>query len=401
MLPQSVREIKRRPRTRRASSARVLWRRLRCGRAITSWFLLALVGACATAPRGAKVSGDLPSVARAVARTWMDEHAPEQLRWSWGEGVLAYGLWRLHARLGDPALRSYLVRYVAQNRDARIRWSDDTTPGLTAAELVLQGEPLRPVLDRVVQYVMTAPRTQQGLVRHLGRMFGARLAPRAWFPDAWVDSLFHFPITLCRYARLTGDARYRDEAASQVALFLRNMQDPATGLVTHAYNDAPRDERVPAFAERAFWARGNAWALVSLVEVLEELPAGARRDELQARATQLAGALAAVQSADGLFHTVLLDADSYEETAGSGLILYAFARGARTGSLPASYRDAAQRGMRGLLGMVEAHGSRLQVRGTSLGTNPSHHARGYAKVRRASQVSYGVGAWLLAASELL
>jgi hypothetical protein len=57
--------------------------------------------------------------------------------------------------------------------------------------------------------------------------------------------------------------------------------------------------------------------------------------------------------------------------------------------------------MRGLVGTLQQRGERLEVSGTSLGTNPSSTARGYARIGRANQVSYGVGAWLLAASALL
>ncbi len=370
----------------------------------TSWIVVALLGACATgsaSPHRPPVT-DLAAATREVAATWMRTHPAEKLAWSWGEGVLAYGLWRLHARTGDPAIQAYLRAYLQrhQARDVRIAWSDDTTPGLTAAELVLAGDPsVRPVLDRVVGYVMHAPRTDaQGLVRHLGRNVPVFLTPRAWFPDAWVDSLFHFSITLCRYARITGDPRYRQEAIAQVEGFARNLQDPATGLFTHAYNDKPRDERVPSFRSLAFWARGNGWAIVSLVELAPELPP---EHPLRARLLRLASALRDAQSADGLFHTILLHPDSYEETAASGLITYAFALGARTGVLDGSYREAAQRGMRGLLGTLERHGAALEVSGTSKGTNPSPTARSYERVGQANQISYGVGAWLLAASELL
>jgi rhamnogalacturonyl hydrolase YesR len=373
----------------------------------TSWLVVAMLGARATRPSPqAPASSDLASLARAVAATWMRDQPPEQLAWSWGEGVLAYGMWSLHARLGDASLRAYLTTYVTrhQAREVRITWSDDTTPGLTAAELVLAGDTqLRPVLDRVVAYAMTAPRTEaQGLVRHLGRHIPVWITPRAWFPDAWVDSLFHFPITLCRYSVIRGDERYRDEAASQVLKFLRNLQDPATGFVTHAYNDRPRDEHVPAFAQRAFWARGNGWALVSTVEVWRALPTDhPMRAELGERARRLASALRTVQSADGLFHTVLLDSASYTETAASGLLTYAFALGARSGLLDPTFRVPAELGMRGLVGTLQQRGERLEVSGTSVGTNPSSTARGYARIGRAKQVSYGVGAWLLAASALL
>jgi unsaturated rhamnogalacturonyl hydrolase len=335
----------------------------------------------------------------------MRAHPPEELAWSWGEGVLAYGLMRLHQATGQPSLRDYVARYVrvSQARDVRIAWSDDTTPGLSAAELVLAGDAsARPILDRVVDYVMTAPRSEaQGMILHLGRRVPRWLAPRGLFPDVWVDSLFHVTITLCRYSRIRADPRYRDEAAQQLSRFLTNLQDPASGLVTHAYNDRPRDRQVPPFEQAAFWARGNGWALVSLVEVLAELPPDhPLRAELVERVRRLAAALRKLaEPSDGLFHTLLLDRDSYRETAGSALIVYGLARGVRAGLLGEADSLLARRGMRGLIGVLESHPSGVEVTDTSLGTNPN--ARRYKTIRRKNQVSYGVGAWLLAASELL
>jgi unsaturated rhamnogalacturonyl hydrolase len=375
--------------------------------------MVALISACATGPERPHLErpitldrAALQRQAHAVAETWLRDHPAEKLAWSWGEGVLAYGLWQLAQQSRDDALRSYLTRYLhARQADAvRIAWSDDTTPGLTAAELVLAGDSsLRPLLDRVVHYVMTAPRTEaQGLIRHLGRHVPPWLTPRSWFPDAWVDSLFHFTITLCRYSQIQADPRYREEAVTQLQRFLRNLQDPASGLVTHAYNDKPRDEQVPAFDKRAFWARGNGWALVSAVELWRASPADdPQRAAIAASARRLASALLRLQAADGLFHTVLMDPSTYEETAGSGLIVYAFALGARSGLFDARYRTAAAQGMLGLISKLEPNGDRLEVSGTSTGTNPSTSARRYAQISRKNQLSYGVGAWLLAATALL
>jgi rhamnogalacturonyl hydrolase YesR len=376
------------------------------------WLGCVLAAACATQAGTATLPqpntlerAALSRQARRVAETWMRAHPPQQLAWSWGEGVLGYGLWRLYLASGHEPLRAYLVDYLRAHDEhgVRVSFSDDTTPGLVAAELALAGDPTgRALLDRVVAYVMAAPRTEtQGLIRHLGLRYPPWLAPRRWFPDIWVDSLFHFAITLCRYSRITGDARYRREAAMQLQGFLRNLQDPQSGLVTHAYNDEPRDERVPPFADRKFWARGNGWALVALVEVLAELPAqDPMRPELAARARRLAAALRPTMHAQsGLFSTLLLAPESYLETAGSALIVYGLAFGARTGVLSAADADAAQAGMRGLVAVLEERPDGLEVSGTSLGTNPS--ARRYARVGRRNQVSYGVGAWLLAASMFL
>ena len=59
--------------------------------------------------------------------------------------------------------------------------------------------------------------------------------------------------------------------------------------------------------------------------------------------------------------------------------------------------DAARRGMRGLIAIVDHQRERFAVTGTSVGTNPWPAV--YEWVPVAPQVSYGVGAWLLAACE--
>ncbi len=367
---------------------------------IAVWLSLAL-SACAGGraypkpQRHAQLAAD-------VADAWIREHPPETLAWNWRDGVLVYGMWRFHLVSRDARYRRYVEAYMEHHlrEGIDVSWSDHTTPGLTATELVLAGEArFRPLVEQVVAYVMSAPRTErQGLVRHTG----ARI-PR-WFlphllPDAWVDSLFHFVPTLSRYAELTREAHYEDEALAQLEGFTRNLQDPVTGLFTHAYNDAPRDEQVPSFAEDAFWARGNGWVIVTLVDILARLdPRDPRGAVLRARLARQCQGLLRVQRRDGLFHTLLRDETTYPETAGSALLAYGLGRGARVGLLDARAGQAARAAMAGLVSTLGVVDGRVVVTGTSLGTNPI--ARRYRKIRRRADVSYGVGAWLLAASEL-
>jgi rhamnogalacturonyl hydrolase YesR len=330
----------------------------------------------------------------------MADNPAQELGWGWGEGVLAFGLEHAYRLTGDAAMREYLRVYLRQHlaRGLRVTWSDDTVPALAALERVLQGDvELKPLVDQVVQYSMHAPRTRSAMLLHLGR---ARLPLlRELLPQAWVDSLFHIVPTLMRYSRLTGDARYRDEGVRQLVLFVRALQDPYSGLVTHAYNDQPQAERVPAFEQRAFWARGNGWMLVALVDTLAQLPAShPDRALLLQAARRLESALRHTQTASGLFHTLLLRSDSYLETAGSALILCAMAQGLRLGLFPEQTRANVERGARGLLSIVRWTGTRAEVTGTSLGTNPI--AALYAWTPTADQIGYGVGAWLMAADEI-
>ena len=343
---------------------------------------------------------ELRATSCSVAHTWIADHPAQRLAWNWEEGVLVFGLLGSAPLCRDPAVSNYVRDYLKAHpaHELRVRWSDDALPALSAAELALRGEDtFRPHVERVVEYLMHAPRTRTGLLIHLGRVPLPGI--RDWLPDAWVDSLFHSAPTLLRYSELTRDVRYRDEAARQLRLFASALVDPRSGLVTHAVKDRAHLDRVPAFSARAFWARGNGWMLASLVDALVRLPAShPDREQLLLTYQRLAAALQRAQSRSGLFHTVLLRSDTYLETAGSALIIGALAAGVRAGMLPVSSRSAVERGALGLVSVVRRAGSRSIVTGTSLGTNPIEAL--YAWTPTADQVPYGVGAFLYATQQI-
>ncbi|HEX7478633.1 MAG TPA: glycoside hydrolase family 88 protein [Polyangiales bacterium] len=351
-------------------------------------------------PADHDLATELRASVTAVAHTWMAGHKPEALAWSWGEGLLCFGLERAFQATHDVAVRDYLRRDLGAHlrRGIVVASSDDAAPGLCAIERVLQGDArFAPLATQVVAYSMHAPRGASGMVWHLGRAY-------PWFvrqtlPAVWIDSIFHLVPTLLRYSVFTGDRQYRDAGVRQLVLFVNALMDPSSGLVTHAYDDAPLWEPVPAFAHRAFWARGNGWMLATLVDALAYLPQDhLARPQLERAARKLEAALRATQAQSGLFHTLLLRPSSYEETAGSALILYAMARGLRLGIFSLPTRAAMVRGAQGLLRVLRDAPRAPKVTGTSLGTNPIELL--YRITPTADDVSYGVGAWLLAAVEI-
>lgn len=352
-------------------------------------------------PATADLASALREATRSVALTWIAERPPTELAWSWGEGVLAFGIEQAFRSTGDAALGAYVREYLRHHLrlGVSVTWSDQATPALTAAALAQRGETeFGPLVEAVVHYAERAPRTKTGLVRHLGAAYSATI--QRLFPDAWVDSVFHLVPTLMRYGAWKREPSALADGARQLSLFARLLGDPSTGLVTHACNDSGSHEPVPAFSARAFWARGNGWMLATLVDALAFLPPShAAHVELSAFALRLAESLGRLQARSGLFHTLLLDPESYEETAGSALILFGMARGVRLGLFGADTLERVLRGVGGLWQVVRREGDRQLVTGTSLGTNPVELL--YRWTPTANQVSYGVGAWLLAASETL
>jgi unsaturated rhamnogalacturonyl hydrolase len=340
-----------------------------------------------------------------VARTWIADHPAQDLPFLWGEGVLMLGLDCAAQHVRDQSAALAIDRYVRAYYEAHAErattftWSDQLTPAIAAATRLARGETARRrVVDDAVRYALNAPRTpSHHVITHFGRSPLRYLAPP--FPEAWVDSLFHVVPLLVRHAHIANASRELDEAAEQVVRFMRVVQDPSTGLVTHAFSE--HDGSVvlqPPLSAQAFWLRGQGWVLASGVEAWSALhESHALRAELAGRSRRLAQALIARQAASGLFHTLVTRSNTYEETAGSALVIYALARGAKVELLGDEARAAAARGMRGLLAIVDHDGARHVITGTSLGTNPWPAI--YAYVPTASQVSYGVGAWLLAACE--
>lgn len=373
--------------------------------ALLPWFAEAVSLRGATRQRVLPAATDLAAAlsesTRAVALTWIADQPATELAWNWGEGVLAFGVERAFRSTNDARLGNYVREYLRhhQRLGVSVTWSDQATPGLAAVALARRGEAeFAPLVDAVIRYAEHAPRTKTGLVRHLGAAYPETI--QRLFPDAWVDSVFHLVPTLMRYGAWKRQPAALAEGARQLLLFARLLGDPVTGLVTHACNDSGSHEPVPAFAERAFWARGNGWMLATLVDALAFLPrTHPGHEELLGFARRLAASLAELQAPSGLFHTLLLDPESYEETAGSALILFGMARGVRLGWFDANTRTRVLHGARGLWQVVRREGDRQLVTGTSLGTNPVELL--YRWTPTAEQISYGVGAWLLAATEVL
>lgn len=357
-------------------------------------------------PEEVNLPGLIDAHMTGIARTWIAEHPASELPFKWGEGVLMLGLDCTAERAAGTPQGAEIDGYVREfyaahaQQPVAFTWSDELTPAIAAASRLARGElARRPLVDDAIQYVMRAPRTPMtGAITHFGLSPLRYLAPP--FPEAWVDSLFHTVPLLIRHAQLVNASREIDEAAEQMVRFMRAVQDPHNGLVTHAFSDREGGlVRQPPFEADAYWLRGQGWVLASGVEAWaalhEEHPL---RLELGDRLQRLARTLLVYQAPSGLFHTLVTRKDTYEETAGSALVIAGLARGARMKLLDAPAIEAARRGMRGLIAIVDQHRDRFAVTGTSAGTNPWPAI--YEWVPVAPQLSYGVGAWLIGACEV-
>jgi unsaturated rhamnogalacturonyl hydrolase len=318
---------------------------------------------------------------------------PSRMAWSWGDGLLLYALLRLDDHLGASRYRAFAEAYFAHHAaraHASIEWSDECPPGLAALELhqrTGRAEYLA-LAEPVAHYLRTARRTTDGGLNHFGVSRWSRFYPESM----WVDSLMMYGVFAARFGRAMKDEAMTRFAVEQAPLFARVLRDPGSGLFRHAWWVRAR-RTVPR--GKGNWLRGNGWALASLVEVLEAVPADhAGRGALVAMFGELARALVRHQLPSGLLPTVL-GRPSYAETSGTALCAYGWLAGLDAGYLPEAFEEPAERAYRALIGGLERRPDGLSMRDISTATMP-YPSWGYAFIPRVRDASHGIAAMILA-----
>jgi unsaturated rhamnogalacturonyl hydrolase len=176
------------------------------------------------------------------------------------------------------------------------------------------------------------------------------------------------------------------------------------GSGTDAYIVAPNGKDL-------YWSRGNGWVMAALVRVLDWLPAtDGHRATYVADLQSMATSLLPIQRTDGFWNESLLDPSHCSaiglagqdgpETSGTALFAYGLAWGVRQGLLDATrYGTAATRAWSGLVTVaLQSDGTLGYVQST--GDRPCTDSAALGPKKLANFDDYGVGAFLLAGSEM-
>jgi unsaturated rhamnogalacturonyl hydrolase len=328
-----------------------------------------------------------------IALRYISLHPPEEEHWDWGPATLMFSLTELYRVTGDTRLRDYYQAWMDHHiaEGYLLTWSDHCPPSLTA--LALYRETGDPAYEAVVLDVMTylfeeAPRIEGG-ISHMGTMdlLGDTL---------WLDSLFMFGMILTRWGEHTGDRAYLDEIREQFLIFAELLQEDP-GLMVHAYHwPNPQDPDV-------YWARGNGWVTASGFEYLRvKRNRGERGDAaIEALLGRQIEAIGQYQDADsGLWWTVLnRPGETYLETSASALFAYGMARGYRYGFLDDAVLPALASAMDGVEARILRDASDFPYVSDISGPTTAGDFRNYQTVDLGDDISYGVGAVILALIE--
>jgi unsaturated rhamnogalacturonyl hydrolase len=328
----------------------------------------------------ANITGaDIQHAMRKVA-DWQIAYAQGKYNQDWTYAPLSLGLLATSATTGDPRYRDFVLHASEQFQwklwHDRLFHADDEAIGQAYEALYAQRrDPVR-IADVRATFDELLQRADDP-------------AKDLWW---WCDALFMAPPALAELSALTGDHRYIDTMNREWQLTTDHLYDPSEHLFSR---DATFLHKTEKNGKKLFWSRGNGWVLAGTVNVLRALPAN---DPSRARYIRLfrdmSGRIAGLQQPDGLWRTGLLDQASYDspELSGSAFFTYAMTWGINEKLLDrAKYGPVVERAWRAMLQHVYADGRLGSIQ--PIGAAPG-------AFQPSSSYVYGVGAFLLAGSEM-
>ena len=278
----------------------------------------------------------------------------------------------------DPQMKQILTPHALDDAGAMCA-------AMIKAQLANKETDLRSLIDNYMNYIMY----------HEYRLSDGTFARnRPQRNTLWLDDMFMSVPAIVQMGKLTGEAKYYNEAVRQIRQFSQRMFVPEKGLYRHGWVESMTDH--PAF----HWGRANGWAILTLTEVLDVLPKNhpAYGEVLEQYRAHIRG-IAACQSGEGFWHQLLDRNDSYMETSATAIFVYCMARGINNGWIDAiAYGPVAQLGWHAVATQINAAG---EVENTCVGTGMAFDPAFYYYRPVNVYAAHGYGPVLWAGAEMI
>jgi len=209
----------------------------------------------------------------------------------------------------------------------------------------------------------------------------------------WCDALFMAPPTYARLGAVLKNKKYTDYMSEnwwRTSDYLYNKKDSLF------FRDDTFFEFKEPNGEHRYWSRGNGWVIGGLCRVMDYLPEDyPTRERFENQFAEMAIKLASIQTEEGYWSTSLLDYNTFpgKETSGTAFFCYALAWGVNNGLLDKKeFMPYIEKAWKSLTDAVHEDGMLGYVQ--KIGHEPGSASPD-------DEQSYGAGAFLLAAVELL
>lgn len=309
--------------------------------------------------------------------------------WNWSEGVALYGLTTLWKRKGSEEIIRFIDEWISRQiaKGQVFETINATAPCFSLLELEQEksNEDYHRIIRSRVEFLMNdAKKLHNGAFEHtlVETKFGGQM---------WVDTLFMAGLFLVRAGILLDRQDVVEEGIKQYLIHIRELQQD-NGLMYHAWDEGKQS------VIGCQWARGNAWAVIVSVELLDMLHKDHPvREEIADRLERQLRGLQETQDLSGLWTTVITDPRTYLETSAAAGIAYGVMKGIRLGVVDQEFSAMGVRAMRAVHAYVDWEGV---LRGVSSGTGVQSHPGEYHVIARDRMEGYGQGLLLLMLSEL-
>lgn len=209
---------------------------------------------------------------------------------------------------------------------------------------------------------------------------------------SWCDALFMGPTVWAKMANVTGNGKYLDFMVKEYKVATDYLYSPSDQLY---FRDSRYFDTPEANGAKMFWGRGNGWVFAGLPVIIRELPKNYDHTAYFVKLYRdMAAKILSLQDSAGYWHASLLDPASYPnpEMSATGFFMYGLAWGINNGYLDRkTYLPAVIKGWDAMQKAVLPDGKVGWIQ--PIGENPK-------KVTRDMTEVYGVGAFLLAGTEI-
>lgn len=312
--------------------------------------------------------------------------------WEWTQGVGLFGLWKMFCYEKKDEyleiLRNYYDRQIGIGFPALN--VNTATPYLAMsylAEYTREAKYMEPCIAAAKDIMESFPRTEEGGFQH-------KTSDTLNDQELWDDTLYMTVLFLANMGRILKDDAMKKEAEYQFLLHHKYLADKETGLWYHGWTFKERNN----FAG-AFWGRGNCWITMAIPEFLAMTECSEEVREVLVEALQKqVESLKKYQAANGMWHTLIDDADSYVEASATCGFAYGILKAVREGILDESYKVLAEKAVAPILECITDDGVVHQV---SYGTPMGRIDKDFYKNIELKPMPYGQALAMLFLAEYL
>jgi rhamnogalacturonyl hydrolase YesR len=341
-----------------------------------------------------------------VVAQFRQVHPPATWTYDWTTAIFFYGA--AQAGVSKPDLRRDFSDVV------KLKPTDIDSPDLSAmslpAVLLLEGAekaeqiPFLQTIQASKTFFANEPLNEGGVFDHVGRYnrLNPWLPPSSWVipSSVWIDSSVMYALNGVTIASYEQDQKRLSFFTEQLRRIHKLLWDPRAELYKHAYYFATK-----SFAPTdGFWARGNLWMTVALLETSQKVSGPEKKEFEDLFRQHITSLRRRADLQNGLKTMMDYDAPTNTfETSASALYAYALMKGSRLGILPASYGVDGKTLARNLVSrnLKQVAPGRVSVQGISCPTTAMSWPWYYTRVvGTCPDESYGVGAVLMMFSEL-